>query len=147
MRPSGLALAAFAVLLAACGGSSTGPSMPASIGGTWSYSANISNTQLQTSCQATGTVTINQSGSQFSGSNTGNSVCTGPGGTSAGPAGGTISGGQVTGNSLTFVDDQGCSYSGAASGSPTNRMSGQVTCPLSVGGTTYQFTGTWTASR
>lgn len=146
-----LALAAAALtgslVIAGCGGDSTAPSGPVSIGGIWSLSANISNQPLATSCQASGTITVNQSGTSFSGTTTGTTVCTGPGGTQTGSAAGTVSGGQISGSSISFIDDSGCNYQGTVSGNPANRVQGSVTCTLAINGTAYQFTGTWQASR
>jgi len=132
----------------ACGGnSSTGPSGPMSIAGTWSFSVNVSNSGLSTSCTAQGQVTINQNSSQFNGTYSDASTCTGPGGTTSSNNAGNISGGQISGSQVSFSDDGGCNYTGTGSGSPVNRLSGNVSCTYAISGQNYTFSGTWQASK
>lgn len=138
------------VLSVGCGGSD-GPSGPSgntiNLDGSWSYSFNVSNSQLQTSCVGSGTLSIDQSGAQFSGSSQGQTTCTGPSGQVTDQVSGVLTGGTISGSSISFLDDDGCQYTGSVSGNPVNRASGQASCDLAFQGQTYTFTGTWQASR
>lgn len=147
MRELFVVAAVAAVGLAGCGGSdSTGPSPAPNIAGRWIYGVNLSNAPLQVSCQGSGEFDVSQSGNSFSGTGSGTMTCTGPGGSFTDATGGSIGGGQITGNEVTFTDGE-CSYHGTFSGTPPNRMSGTVGCPVAISGTVYQFTGTWQAGR
>ncbi len=126
-------------LLAACG--STGPSL--SLTGSWSYTSSVSNSQLSTSCQSTGTANLSQSGSTFSGSYSASTTCTGPGGISTATDQGTYGGGQVNGSAVSFQGG-GCSYTGSAT---SNAMNGAVSCTVALSGQNYTFSGTWSAQR
>ena len=146
MRP--LAPLALALVLAACG-SSTAPNVM-DIAGTWNFTGNISNGALAASCQSTSTATVSQSGSSFSGTGSnGTEVCTQNGSVISNVSGltSTFSGGQINASGVSFVDDGGCTYTGNGSGSPTNRLTGNVSCTVAVSGSQYVFTGTWTGSR
>ena len=145
-----LALLALFVV-SACGGDDddggTGPSSSVNLGGTWNYEWNVSNEQLAASCQFVGRAAITQDESTFTGEVLeGEGTCTDPTGVYPLEAGGDFSGGQISGTSVSFTDGA-CAYSGTASGDPTNRMSGNVTCTLAVAGEPYTFTGTWQASK
>ena len=139
-----------ATVLTACGGGgdSGGPSTPVDIDGTWNYSVTVSNSTVQVSCNTTGTMVINQAGDQATGTYSGQGECNGPGGsTGQQPVAGNVSGGKINGNKVSFGDQEGCSYSGTASGTPTNAMGGNASCVVGVQGTNYTFRGTWSASR
>lgn len=129
------------LLVMACGGDSTGP---VSIAGPWTLSGNYSNSSIQISCQFSGGADVSQTGGTFTGSYAVNETCSGPGGVISGFVTGLISGGQITGNSVGFWDDGGCQYTGSVSG---NRMSGPSSCILAVAGSTYHFSGSWSASQ
>jgi hypothetical protein len=144
-------LAIFAALpaLLACGSDSTSPSGPPSITGLWNLVFNYSNSQLSASCFTQSvTANITQSGSTFSGvAQSGTLVCT-VGATQQVNAftGAAFTGGQVVGSSVSF-NSGGCILSGDVSGSPPNRMSGPVNCQIPISGSTFIFTGTWSATR
>lgn len=140
-------LAAAVAFTLACGGASTGP---VSIAGNWNLSDVVTYAQGNTSCNTAAVVTIVQSGSSFTGSVTsGTTTCSGPSGvTSTSLAGGTLSAGEVSGTSVSFTDNRGCSYTGALTGNPATPLAGNVTCTLSVpSGGSQTFTGTWQFSR
>ena len=138
---------ATAVLAACGGGDSSGPSGDINVAGTWNYQANISNSGVALSCIATGTLTITQQGSQFSGQATNSTgLCTGPGGSAPFDANGPITGGTVSGNSITYTDGI-CTYTGNASGNPINKVAGTVTCNFPIQGQNIPMTGTWQISR
>lgn len=143
-----LRLAVAVLLVVACGGgSNTGPSPSVDLNGGWQFQTNISNVALQISCQATGAVTLSHSGNNFTGQITGGQGnCTGPGGSVALTPGGSITGGQVHSQQVSFNDGD-CVYSGSMSGNPVNRLSGNNTCTIAYAGTNYTFTGTWQMSR
>jgi hypothetical protein len=141
------ALVAGAALAACSSGDSTTPTTPADIAGTWDMAGTISNASVQTSCNFAGTVTINQAGSQATGTYSSSTTCTGPGGTVTQPSTGNVGGGKITGNAVSFNDDGGCKYVGTVSGNPTNAMNGTVSCIIGISGTNYTFAGTWNANR
>lgn len=129
-------------VVVACGGSGvTGPSGPANIAGSWTLSVNL------TSCTARAAVVLQQSGANFSGSQAGTETCPPFGDASID---GPIISGAVAGASVSFAgalpfDGAGCVYTGTATGSPANRMSGPVTCFDSSANSVA--TGAWEASR
>ena len=134
----------------ACGSDSTAPSGPLDISGRWTVTLNISNSQLSASCSAQGIVIdFTQTGSSFGGvAASGRQTCSVLGTASTSSLAGTSwTGGQINGSSVSFNSAGGCAIVGTVSGNPPNRMSGTVNCPIAMSGTTYAFTGTWSASR
>jgi hypothetical protein len=144
-----LLTAVVAVFVVACGGDggSTGPSPTVDLNGTWQFQTNTSNSVLEISCQTTGTVVVNHSGNNFTGQVTGGEgTCSSPEGIIEVTPEGSLTGGQISGEQVSFNDGE-CVYSGRMSGNPVNRISGNNTCTIAVGGTNYTFTGTWQVSR
>jgi hypothetical protein len=134
-------------VLAACGGESTGPNSTANIGGTWQVVASISNAGLQLSCTASGVVSVSESGQNFTGQVSGSSeTCTGPGGSISDTIDGPLTGGQISGSSVSYSDGD-CTYTGSMTGDPVNLIKGPVSCTIPIQGQNYQFTGTWQISR
>ena len=134
------------VALAACG-DSTGPQV-VNVQGIWNYSDNISSAAAGYSCSTSGTVSVTQNGSNFTGTADATSgLCTDTFGDSFDDTGlSTVSGGQVNGANVSF-QTAGCQFAGTISGDPANAMSGTETCTLAIGGTNYVFTGPFQASR
>lgn len=142
-------LIGLALLVSACGGGSdaTNPNQDAQIGGTWSFSHNISDRVVGISCTGSGQIVINQSGTQFTGNANQRGLCTASDGSSVDASGqSSIQGGQVNGMGVSFRGGN-CAYTGTASGSPINRLDGQETCQLDAGGQTLNLAGTWSAGR
>jgi hypothetical protein len=137
-----------AIAAVSCGGGdSTGPDSTRDIGGNWNGTATYNNAQLQITCTFSGSVSIVQSGTNFTGQVTGSVItCIGAGGASSGSGDGPITGGQVNGNTLSYSNG-GCTYTGTITGTPANRVEGDVSCDVAIGGTTYPFDGTWQISR
>jgi hypothetical protein len=149
--PKGVAAALGALGLAiaagSCGGDSTGPESTRDVSGNWAATATYNNAQLQMTCTFSGSVSIVQSGTNFTGQVTGSVItCIGPGGASSGSGDGPITGGQVNGNALSYSDGV-CAYTGTITGTPANRVEGDVSCDVAIGGTTYPFNGTWLFGR
>jgi hypothetical protein len=139
-----------ALVLAACGGDGTGPSQSVSLTGGWQYAFNVSNSAAALSCTGTGSMTLTQSGSQFSGAANGATACSGPGGELTDQGTTSVTGGQINGTqvSLQFqLFEAGCTGTGTASGTPTNSMNGTATCTFAYLGQQVTMTGTWQASR
>jgi hypothetical protein len=138
-------VAAAAALFAGCG-DSTGP---VTLGGSWSFTDAISNNQLATSCQSSASIDLTQNGNTFNGSvATGSSTCSSGTSSNTSAIDGSLFGaGQISGTSISFTDDGGCTYNGTVSGNPVNRMSGDESCVVALSGTNYTFTGNWQASR
>jgi hypothetical protein len=141
-------LAGCLVVLAACGGDSTGPpDVTKSVSGVWTWQANVSNASFQVSCVATATLSVSQTNTQFNGTlYNGSGTCTGPDGSSTFDPNGTISGGSVSGTVVTYTDGI-CSYTGVTAGNPVNKVSGDVTCNFPLNGQTVPMNGTWQISR
>jgi hypothetical protein len=133
---------------AACGGDdSTGPSQ-ANVTGNWILSAtNVSGQGVSCNLNPTA-MSINQSGTTFSG-NYGPGVVTCLAGTesASSPVQGTVVNGSVNGNSVQFdLDTQDTRLTGAISG---NSMSGTVHWVIDFGGDIGVVTlnGNWAAAR
>ncbi|HET6576450.1 MAG TPA: hypothetical protein VFG68_22815 [Fimbriiglobus sp.] len=137
-----------AFMLAACGGDSSGPSLP-QVAGTYSLSqSNIAGSGI--SCNALGTtMTLTQNGGTFSGTYSGGTLtCTGPGGQFSDAVGnGAVANGTINENgAVAFdLDTQDWHLVGNVSGTS---MSGTATVRLNVTGSGAQtFSGNWSAAR
>ena len=141
----GVVVTALAVL-ASCGGNSTGPKT-ADLSGAWKWSANVSNSTAATSCVISGGFAISQTGSNFTAqASTFGESCTSPQGPANAVYSGFMSGsGQISGATATY-SFAGCSFTGTATGTPVNRVSGTARCS-DVDGPTYPFDGTFVMSR
>lgn len=141
-----LFLLAGMVLLVACSDSS-GPEGegPADIEGTWTFEADISDTELTVTCTATGVALIEQSGSQFTGqimNSTG--TCSGPDGDFPFDANGALVGGTIDDDNVEF-DDAACTYTGLATG---DEIDGDVTCLfVDDDGEEITLSGNWQMTR
>lgn len=142
-------LAAFLVGVgtAACGGGDgTGPSL-LSLAGVWNYSETLTDQPHSISCNDAGTISVTQSNSTFTGTFTQTGLCTGPGGSVDNSGSGAVTGGQISGSNVSFQVPF-CQYQGSLSGgNPPNRMTGTLSCSFQEAGVTYNFSGTWQASR
>ena len=140
-----LVLAAATVILAACGGDSSGPGV--NVTGNWLYSvSNLSNGSLTCSSSGT-TLSVSQTGTTFSGSYSGGTLtCTTPSGTSSVAIGsGTVVSGSVSGSSVSFdLDTSDWRNTGTITG---GSMSGTVTVHLTINATDYILTGNFGAAR
>ena len=137
-----------AAFLGACGGDdSTGPSQ-ASIAGAWTLSAtNVSGQGV--SCNLNNTpVTINQSGSTFTGTyGPGTVTCLAGAESVSFPVQGTVVNGTLNGNSVQFdLDTQDIHHVGTLSG---NSMSGTVQWTIDFGGDigVVTLSGNWSAAK
>jgi len=145
----------------ACGSDSTAPE---SISGNWTFSDATSNARLSGSCHATGTISITQTGSSFTGTViSGSNSCTvGTQSSTGSIAGSAIGDGRITAPAVSFTDNTlteadletlvtkrggACKYTGTISGSPVNRMTGDETCTVALLDTYFGFSGTWQLSR
>jgi len=138
--------AAGLVLVASCGGDSTGPNST-DLNGNWTIAATYNNAQLQTTCTLNGSLSIAQSGTTFTGQVSGSVLtCASPGGNASSNGDGPVTGGQINGNTVSYNDGQ-CTYTGTITGSPANRVEGSTACSVAIGGTAYPFTGTFVVSR
>jgi len=133
------------LLLAGCGGSdSAAPNEDAEVSGRWNFNETMSSNPL--SYVGSGTITLSGT-AQFSGSLSEQAVVTGPGGALEIPMTTvSIQGGQVDGRRVSFQAGT-CDYQGTASGNPTNRLDGSVSCDLDIGGQPFRFTGSWQAGK
>jgi hypothetical protein len=141
-----LAVVLALVLTACSGGDSNSPPDDANIGGRWAFSRTMSDPAHGLSYVGSGEAVISQSGNQFSGTFDEEAVLSGPGGTIDASGSGSFGSGQIDGNAMSFNAGT-CGYNGTASGSPTNRMEGNVSCTLDVQGQRITFAGEWQAGR
>lgn len=132
-------------LLVACGKDGTGPDVP-DISGNWHLVETATIAALSMNCSSDGTATINQIGGGFSGSYVQTGSCTYGGQLYDNSGSGALVDGTIDGDQVTFREED-CVYIGKAAGSPVNRLEGTVVCPWENSGQTYQFNGTWTATR
>jgi hypothetical protein len=137
--------------LLACGGdSNTGPSTSANVSGTWSASvSNMSGGGISCSSTDATLLTLNQTGTTFSGTYSGGELtCAGPGGTSSGPIGsGSVVNGQVSGNDLSFdLDTPDFHLTGTVNGAS---LSGTARWRIDFGAPTGVVTlnGNWGAAK
>ena len=123
---------------------------PIRIQGNWTYSFDVVDETGEATCQTRGSIAINQTqaGDQFGGLISGVYSCTYGGDTNDQTAVLPISAGELSGLSVRFIAF-GCTHLGAASGDPATSMSGGLTCtfPLTPGGPTRVFSGSWGANR
>jgi hypothetical protein len=134
--------------LACTGGSMGSPEVPADIGGTWNLTVDLADQAAGLTCQSVGTATIAQNGSAFTGTTASIVTCTLSGvGVPNFPLAGNIDNGFISGNTITFPDDNGCDFTGTVSGTPANAGMGTADCTLTVNSTPYDMTGTWQANR
>ena len=132
--------------LAACG-DATGVGRVPSVGGDWQLHTMTSSVELGVTCEADGMVSITQRGQNFTGEvSESRETCSGPGGTAIGDVDGALLGGQISGNTLTYSDGS-CDYSGTVSGSPANRVMGEMSCTVVLQSGTYVLSGTWRLMR
>lgn len=150
MRTLGL-VGALGMLAAgvACSGDATGPAGPVAIGGDWTFSGAVANTQLSATCSINSMIHIVQTSSSFSGTVTsGAENCSRGGGDfSVIITGATVTAGQVSGSDVDFDDSTPCTYSGAAIGNPATRILGTESCVVTFSGAKVTLTGTWQATR
>ena len=148
MRRRALAVAAIGASVGALAcGDATGTGRVPTVHGNWQLATLISNEELGVICEADGAVAISQSGRNFTGEVTGSSEsCTGPGGTSFGDMDGPLLGGQIAGSTLSYSDGP-CEYRGDVTGSPANRITGEMSCDIVVQGQSYPFVGSWKLLR
>jgi hypothetical protein len=135
-----------AMALAACT-DATGLGRVPSVGGDWQLHTLTSNSELGVTCEADGTVSIVQRGTNFTGQVTESSeTCSGPGGIAYGSVDGAMLGGQIVGSELSYADES-CDYVGTVSGTPANRVVGEMSCTVVLPSGTYVLAGTWRLSR
>ena len=117
--------------------------------GTWTFIDAIANSELGRSCSSNGVVDFTQNGGTFTGTvKSGTNTCiVNSQSSTVSMAGVVLSNGQISGSSISFADNTGCTYTGTVTGNPTDQMSGDETCIVTVSGTNYTFSGTWQASR
>jgi hypothetical protein len=132
------------------GGDSTGPNQTANVAGAWTAAlSNMSGGGLSCGSSSSTTITLNQSGTTFSGGYSGGELtCTGPGGTLSFFVGnGTVLNGQVNGSSVSFdLDTPDYHHTGTVSGTS---MSGSASWRIDFGAPTGVVTlnGNWGAAR
>jgi hypothetical protein len=139
------------ILGVACTSDSMGGNeVPADIAGHWTnLTANLADQAAGLTCQSVGTIDIVQNGSAFTGNTASIVTCTlsGMGVLPSFPLAGNIDNGFISGNTITFPDDNGCDFTGTVSGTPANAGMGTADCTLTVNSTPHDMTGTWQANR
>jgi hypothetical protein len=131
------------LVVAGCGGDSTGPGSGDGVAGTWDFSIHNLGNGTGVNCNGPAmTMQLQGSGSSFSGTYNGVITCGGASGGPTFPSSGTIMHGVLSGSGVSFdLDESSAHHVGTLSG---NTMSGSETYHLSGNLT---LTGTWSATR
>lgn len=144
-----------AILAAALGGiavacaltDSTDPAPPPSVQGQWNYREAFTDLLNGLTCSDTGTYNLVESAGKFSGTYRQVGSChTTDWQVIDISSHGDVTDGQVSGRHILFRAP-GCSYDGLIRVNEENHVQGTVACSASTGGTTYNFTGNWSADR
>lgn len=148
----GISQASFAAIIvavivaAACSGGATAPPVFTSFGGTWHFSASVSDSQFTcanctvfnttqlppfTRCTLAGNLAVTQTGPTFTGQFSGTTrVCVGPNG-SAASFDGPVTAGEVAGHTIVFRTSViQCTWSGSDSTAPGTAVNGYAWCYL-----------------
>lgn len=141
--PAGAAIAAF---LLGCVRDPTGPA-PAHIAGDWTYHEVMTDQLQQMVCADTGTYSLVQAGSRFSGSYVQVGHCVSGATHLANNGHGEVSEGTISANSIQFKVDSICGYAGLVAASHTSVTSGRGFCAFDFQGTHFDFDIVWDAQR
>lgn len=136
---------ALCVVLAAC--ADTTEPQPADVGGIWHYSERLADQLRGLTCTDTGSYRFRQEGATFTGEYFQVGVCLGQGGGFFNTDSGRLSAGRIVGHTLRFDATPMCSYEGRLTGAPPHGVAGRGYCTLDINGTTYNFEGSWEATR
>jgi uncharacterized protein YjdB len=117
-----------------------------SVAGHWTMDEEVSDDALGYSCQNFQDITLNQTGSTFTGTNVQIGSCTFGGETFDNSDTYDITEGQIVGTTITFTESGAvpCVYEGTVD---PGIMAGTVSCQGSVDGTEVNATGTWCATQ
>jgi hypothetical protein len=138
------------VLAVACSDDDDGtdPNDIVDIDGDWVFSASASNPELDVSCVLGGSLSIQQSGSEFSGTiSDSDGTCTTPEGDFTFDADGPIGSGTIVNEDEVQFDDGFCTYSGQAQGNPADQVEGDAECVFVIAGNEISMDGTWQMDR
>jgi hypothetical protein len=120
------------------------------IAGVWSWNQTLDDDAKGVSCSDQGMIDIDQAGSTFSAAITSTGVCTVPGGSVPRSGNTSTSGGQVSGQNISFRVEPLCQYEGTLSGTLPNVMNGTISCVPAFFqqiGDTISLGGAWQAAR
>ena len=118
----------------------------ANLDGAWQFSEILKSDTQEIGCNTSGSVTLTQAGASFSGTAQVESTCFGQEGSFDKSGERAITGGQITGNMVTFQIPF-CSYRGRIIGSPAVRITGTGTCAFQVRGQRVEFQAEWQAGK
>ena len=136
------------ILVVACSDDGSDPNEPVDIQGSWTFTASVSNSELDITCEASGGLSITQSGDQFSGTvSNGEGTCTSPAGPLSFDPSGAIGGGTITDEDQIEFSDDFCTYTGQATGNPATEVQGDASCVFNIGGQDIPMEGTWQLER
>ncbi|HET7425700.1 MAG TPA: Ig-like domain-containing protein [Gemmatimonadales bacterium] len=119
----------------------------ASPGEHWTLEEDVRDNAIGYSCHNIQALTLSQTGSTFVGTNVQTGTCTLAGESFDNSGTFEITGGQISGNAVTFTEPGAvpCIYSGTIE--PSGAMGGTVSCQGSIGVTDLNVTGTWHAVK
>ena len=119
---------------------------PLALAGLWQFSEILTSETHDIGCNSSGSVILSQAGASFGGTVQVESTCLGPGGSIDNSGEGAITGGQISGNIVTFQIPF-CSYQGRIIGSPPVRITGTATCTYQLAGERVEFQAEWQAGK
>ncbi len=136
---------AVAVVWLQCATAGTEPNL-VDVTGHWEFVEEFSDPVHQVTCADTGGYDIIQTVDGFAGTYGQRGACRGPGINADNADSGLVTEGHVAGRTIRFKAPN-CEYSGRVPNETDNNVSGHVACTIGDANITYEFTGTWAASR
>lgn len=136
---------AVAVAMPRCATGGTEPNL-VDINGHWEFVEEFTDFVHQVTCADTGGYDMVQSADGFVGSYGQRGACGGPGINVDNADSGRVTDGHVVGRTIRFQAPN-CAYDGRVPNESDDRLSGRVVCTIGDGTITYDFAGTWSATR
>lgn len=134
-----------AVIWIQCANGGTDPNL-VDISGHWEFVEQFTDALHQITCVDSGGYDMVQAVDGFAGTYGQRGTCRGPGVIADNADSGQVSEGHVVGRTIRFKAPN-CGYDGHLSTESDDRVTGRVVCAIGDGTTTYDFSGTWSATR
>jgi hypothetical protein len=128
-----------------CGTGGTEPNL-VDITGHWEFVEQFTDPAYRVTCADTGGYDIVQTANGFVGAYGQRGYCSGPGIGADNTDSGFVTEGHVVGRTIRFKAPN-CDYDGRVHDGNDDHVSGHVACSIGDATITYNFTGTWSATR